>query len=132
MINMNITTSNVEFSSYPSREWIVDIESGTTGDTKDSLESVAQDIYFALSTNRYKYPIMGSNFGATFDDLVGADYSYIRSEVARRIRDALSIDDRVISVGDFTFTLINDGGLEVACIVKTTYGNVTGTTTISV
>lgn len=127
---MNIKTSRVEFASYSSNEWIVDFESGDNGQPKSILDAVAQDVRFALSTDRYKWPIMGSNFGVTFDDLIGTDYNYIRSEVVRRIRDALSIDDRILQVDDFQFTPIEDSGILISCVVQTTFGDVSVSTTI--
>lgn len=125
-----IKTSRVEFGSYSSKEWVVDFETGNNTAAMSALDAVAQDIKFAVSTERYKYPIMGNNFGVTFEDLVGTDYNYIRSEVARRIRDALSIDDRVLSVDDFTFEPQEDSGLLITCVVKTTFGNVSVSTEI--
>jgi len=127
---MNIKTSRVEFASYSSNEWIVDFESGDNGQPKSILDAVAQDVRFALSTDRYKWPIMGSNFGVTFDDLIGTDYNYIRSEVVRRIRDALSIDDRILQVDDFQFTPLEDSGILISCVVQTTFGDVSVSTTI--
>ncbi len=127
---MNIKTSRVEFASYSSNEWIVDFESGDSGQPKSVLDAVAQDIRFALGVERYKWPVMGSNFGVTFDDLIGTDYNYIRSEVVRRIRDALSIDDRILQVDDFQFTPLEDSGILISCVVQTTFGDVSVSTTI--
>ena len=127
---MNIKTGRVEFASYSSNEWIVDFESGDNGQPKSILDAVAQDVRFALSTDRYKWPIMCSNFGVTFDDLIGTDYNYIRSEVVRRIRDALSIDDRILQVDDFQFTPLEDSGILISCVVQTTFGDVSVSTTI--
>lgn len=127
---MNIKTSRVEFASYSSNEWIVDFETGDNGQPKSNLDAVAQDIRFALETDRYKWPIMGSNFGASFDDLIGTDYNYIRSEVVRRIRDALSIDDRILQVDGFQFTPLDDSGILISCTVSTTFGNVSLSRTI--
>lgn len=127
---MNIRTSRVEFSSYSSKEWIVDFETGDNGQPKSNLDSVAQDVRFVLETDRYKWPIMGANFGATFEDLIGSDYNYIRSEVVRRIRDALSIDDRILQVDDFQFTQLDDSGILISCTIKTTFGDVSLSRTI--
>lgn len=127
---MNIKTSRVEFASYSSNEWIVDFETGDNGQPKSNIDAVAQDIRFALETDRYKWPIMGSNFGASFDDLIGTDYNYIRSEVVRRIRDALSIDDRILQVDGFQFTPLDDSGILISCTVSTTFGNVSLSRTI--
>ncbi len=127
---MKIETSNAEFASYSSNEWRVDFDTGNIGEPETSLAVMAQDIRFSLETERYKYPIMGANFGATFDDLIGSDYNYIQSEIVRRIRDALSIDDRVVSVGDFEFKQGANSDITVSCVVSTTHGDVSIQTVI--
>lgn len=127
---MNITTSNAEFISYPSNEWIVEFDSGYNKDPESNLQSVAQDIRFALETERYKWPIMGANFGTSFQDLIGTDYNYIRSEIVRRINDALSIDDRILTIGEFEFQKLQDSGMLVKCTITTIMGDVTISTTI--
>ena len=127
---MNITTSKAEFSSYSTNEWIVDFDEGSLKDPSGDINSIIQDIRFTLGTERYKYPIMGSNFGVTFDDLIGTDYAYVRSEIMRRIQDAFSIDDRIISVSDFEFTKTGSDGINVKCKVVTVLGNVDVSTSI--
>lgn len=127
---MNITTSNAEFISYPSNEWIVEFDSGYNKDPESNLQSIAQDIRFALETERYKWPIMGANFGTSFQDLIGTDYNYIRSEIVRRINDALSIDDRILTIGEFEFQKLQDSGMLVKCTITTIMGDVTISTTI--
>jgi hypothetical protein len=127
---MNITTSNAEFISYPSNEWIVEFDSGYNKDPESNLQSIAQDIRFALETERYRWPIMGANFGTSFQDLIGTDYNYIRSEIVRRINDALSIDDRILTIGEFEFQKLQDSGMLVKCTITTIMGDVTISTTI--
>jgi hypothetical protein len=129
---MDIKTRYAEYTSYPNNEWIVDFESEDNTDPKDELQTIIQAIKFALETERYKYPIMGSNYGATFDDLIGSDYSYIKSEIARRVRDALSTDDRIISIDNFNFTKTNGSDMIVSFNVKTIIGDASFSTSISV
>lgn len=121
---MKITTSEAVYASYPSNEWVVDFETGMNTEPQDILEAIEQDMKFALGTERFKYPIMGGNFGVTLNDLVGSDYRYIKSEIERRIKDALSIDDRVDSVDSFTFTQTDNEGLLVNCVVHTVSGDI--------
>ncbi len=128
---MKIDTDNVEYSSYPSTEWIVDFETGENRPPQTSIDAVSQDLKFAISVERYKWPIMGSNYGITLDDLVGTDYNYIRSEAERRIRDALSIDDRVLSIEKFNFETSGSDSLIISFVVKTTFGDIPLETSIT-
>jgi hypothetical protein len=127
---MDITTGKAEFVSYPSNEWIVEFETGFDNEPEANIQSVAQDIRFALETERYKWPIMGGNFGASLNDLVGSDYNYIRGEIVRRINDALSIDDRITDTGEFQFENNGDSSMIVTCKVNTIFGAVRISTTI--
>lgn len=127
---MDITTSKAEFVSYPSNEWIVEFESGYNKDPESNLSAVSQDIKFTLETERYKWPIMGANFGVTLQDLIGTDYNYIRGEIVRRINDALSIDDRIVTIGDFEFQNLEDSGMLVKCTITTIFGDVQISTNI--
>lgn len=127
---MDITTSKAEFVSYPSNEWIVEFDTGFDNEPESNIQSVAQDIRFALETERYKWPIMGGNFGASLNDLVGSDYNYIRGEIVRRINDALSIDDRITDTGEFQFENSGDSSMIVTCKVNTIFGAVRISTTI--
>lgn len=127
---MKITTSNVVYSSYPNNEWIVSFGDGTNSGEGSNIKTIEQAIHFAFETGRFKYPIMGSNFGITLDDLIGTDYSYIRSEIARRLTDAISIDDRVIGINDFKYEKLDGSSLKVTCSVKTILGDITVSTTL--
>lgn len=127
---MQINTSNVEYTSYPNNEWIVTFEDGGNVSPESNLQTIAQAVRFALETGRFKYPIMGSNFGVTFDDLIGTDYDYIRSEIARRITDALLVDDRIVDVNGFEYTKGDNSAMKVSCTVETILGNMQISTTI--
>lgn len=121
---------NVSFTTYPVQEWILDEESGNLAESKFDIQAIAQDIKFALSTERNKYPIMGSNFGVTFEDLIGLDSEYVCAQIKKRISDALSIDDRIVGVGHFEFKHSKSDELRVSFIVETVLGKLDMTTDI--
>lgn len=128
---MDIKTRFAEYTSYPNNEWIVDFESEDNTEPKDELNTIIQAVRFALETERYKYPIMGANYGTTFEDLIGSDYSYTKSEIARRIRDALSIDDRILSIDNFEFTQTNGSDMIVTFNITTIVGSTSFTMTVT-
>jgi hypothetical protein len=121
---------NVSFTTYPVQEWILDEESGNLAESKFDIQAIAQDIKFALSTERSKYPIMGSNFGVMFEDLIGLDSEYVCAQIKKRISDALSIDDRIVGVGHFEFKHSKSDELRVSFIVETVLGKLDMTTDI--
>lgn len=89
----------------------------------DGLEAMRQTVQNILQTERFNYQIYTTNYGVEFSDLVGADPDYIKAALPTRIEDALSVDERVLSVGDFTFDFSGDKAL-VTCVVQTVYGAV--------
>ena len=120
----------VTFTRYPIQEWILNEESRQLGDVEQSVDAIAQDLKFALATERNKYPIMGSNFGVEFLDLIGQDRAYVRAQLKKRISDALSIDDRVNSISSFEFTYPDANSIAISFIVETKLGNVKMSTEI--
>ncbi len=114
---------DVEFVTYPIQEWILDDETGELKDVSFELHAISQDVKFYLSTERNKYPIMGSNFGVEFEDLIGKDLQYVQAQVKKRILDALSIDDRIVSIGSFKFSQTNDDTLVASFVVSTKLGD---------
>ena len=121
---------NVKFTTYPIQEWIVDEASGQLGEPALELSAISQDIKFYLSTERNMYPIMGSNFGVEFLDLIGRDRQYVQAQVKKRITDALSIDDRITNISSFNFSAPDSSSLLVSFVVETVLGKVNMTTEI--
>lgn len=115
---------NVQFTTYPIEEWILDEDSQQVGDPKLTVDAIAQDIKFILSTERNKYPIMGGNFGVEFIDLIGKDRQYVQAQVKKRISEALSIDDRILAIGSFKFESKDSDSLSVSFVVETVLGKV--------
>ena len=89
----------------------------------DGLEAMRQTVQNILQTERYDYQIYSTNYGVEFNDLVGADPDYIKAALPARIEEALSVDDRILSVDDFTFEFSGDKAV-VTCNVQTVYGTV--------
>lgn len=69
----------------------------------DDLESIEQAIYLILSTERYAYIIYSWDYGIELVDLFGKPMSYVMSELPRRIKEALTMDDRIDDVTNFEF-----------------------------
>ena len=117
----NIDLTEVEVTEQSSETFIAgeDQIAGMAG----GLEAMRQTVQNILQTPRYEFQIYSTNYGVDFDDLIGADPDYIRATLPVRVRDALSVDDRILSVGDFTFEFNGDHSL-VTCNVVTVYGSV--------
>ena len=74
----------------------------------DNLEAMRQAVEILLTTKRFNHQIYTENFGIELDDLIGEEPDYIESVFPERIREAFSIDDRILSEQNYVFTTVGD------------------------
>ena len=89
----------------------------------DDKEAIVQTIYFILNTERYESMIYNWYYGVEFDSLIGKNRDYTTSELKRRIREALSEDDRISDVTDFNISYKEDAA-HVSFLVQTNIGDI--------
>ena len=97
----------------------------------DGLDSVAQAIQLILSTERYKHIIYSWDYGVELFDLIGKPMPYVMSELPRRIKEALTQDNRIDDVVNFEFTK-NGKKLHVTFTVVTNLGNLSSALEVEV
>jgi len=90
----------------------------------DGKEALKQSIQLILNTERYEYLIYSWNYGSELNGLIGQQKDIAESEFRRRIREALSQDDRINNVDNFIFRYDKDG-VEVSFTVFSIYGEFT-------
>lgn len=91
----------------------------------DEKEALEQTIYHILSIERYKYVIYPQSYGSEIADLIGKPHDYAAAELKRTITEALTQDDRVVSVGEWDIVFGEDkDALTVGCTVETIYGEI--------
>ena len=122
MIPIIDESTDVEFTEMPSENYKVDYKDRSYGHN-DGLEAMKQTAYRILLTERYKYMIYDWNYGIELDDLFGQPMSYVIPEVTRRIKEALTQDDRIDSVDNFSYDTSKRHELAVTFTVHTKYGN---------
>lgn len=106
----------------PSLTYALDFEAGRVTGTIDGLEAVRQAIYLALHVRRFAHEIYTRKFGCELDSLIGGQPPLVYAQIAQAIREALSVDDRITGVGDFTYHRTGKA-LEVRFLVKTIFGD---------
>ena len=89
----------------------------------DDLEALKQAIHLILSTERYAYIIYSWDYGVELVDLIGKPMPYVMSELPRRIKEALTQDNRIDDVVNFEFER-NGKKLHVTFTVVTNIGNI--------
>lgn len=95
------TSTNLKIESQPNKSYKMMIDDEKVQGMVDNLEAVEQACYKMLNTERYQYVIYSWNYGIELQDLFGKPIPYAFSELPRRIREALTQDDRVNDVTDF-------------------------------
>ena len=89
----------------------------------DQQDAMVQVIFSILNTERYQYIIYSWNYGIELIDLYGQPVSYVIPEVKRRITEALTWDERIISVDNFSFDT-NKGKITCNFTVHTIFGDI--------
>ena len=128
----NINLSNgVEFVQQPSLTWYINKSTNRIQGNTDGLEAVRQAVEIILNVERFRWQIYSPNSGMQWDGLIGQDPGYVASELQRRITDALSVDDRVRGISNFSYT-VDGNSLEASFTVNTVYGSTQTTVEVNI
>ncbi len=118
-INQNITVEESPTKTYKMKLFGDRINGKT-----DEQEAMKQAIYKILNTERYSYPIYSWNYGIELKDLFGKPKSFCKSEIKRRVKEALLQDERILEVSAFSFEDKKRRELAVTFTAKTIYGEI--------
>lgn len=114
-------SDGVEYRQFPSRTWSINKETNRIDGYADRLSSVQQAAEIILNTTRFRWQIYKSFSGVRLHDLLGLESDFVGAELQRRIREALSMDDRIQGISNFSFSM--DGDKMLANFrVNTVYG----------
>lgn len=108
------------------KEYELDFATGQlTGKVLEDKEALKVWIYKILLTKRYRHLIYSWDYGQDLEEMIGKSYEedLIISEVERRIKECLLINDKITACTHFNIQLINDQ-LNVNFTVNTIYGEV--------
>lgn len=70
----------------------------------DGMDAVKQAVYCILNTKRFEHIIYSWNYGQEFTDLHGGSIDVVKTKIKKRIKEALTQDDRIRDVSAFSFT----------------------------
>jgi phage baseplate assembly protein W len=91
-----------------------------------------QVIFKILNTERYDYVIYSWNYGIELSDLFGKPVMYACPEIERRVKEALTQDDRIKSVDSFEFDTTKRGAVAVKFTAHTIFGDIREGTVVTV
>lgn len=127
------TTSNVR--SYHDKTYLFDFFLATpklkVTSITGGIPAIEQAVLFILNTERYQHPIYSWNYGVELFSLYGQPIGVVKAELQRRITEALTMDDRITGVADFSFAQ-KGKVLIVSFVVYTKYGELPVETEVDV
>jgi phage baseplate assembly protein W len=104
----SITNKQIVEVQRPSRTYRIDLKKGRIIGWADGSEAVKQAVFKILQTERFRYLIYDSDYGCELANLIGRDPLFVKSELRRRITEALMQDDRIDNVTDFEINIAGD------------------------
>lgn len=116
-----INIQDVVFESQPDLTWWRDPDTNRIVGTADGHKAVAQAVEVMLLVERFRWQIYKPFFGMQWEGLLGNNPGYVAAELQRRIREAVTIDDRVTGISNFSYTISGDT-MNAEVTVNTVYG----------
>ncbi|MCI8787456.1 MAG: DUF2634 domain-containing protein [Eubacterium sp.] len=113
-----------EVEEEASKTWKLNLGCGQVRGIVDGKEAVRQAVYCILNTERYESLIYSWDYGVELEELFGEPVSYVLPELKRRITEALTQDERIADVRDFTFDIEKHGVVRAAFTVETVFGEI--------
>lgn len=91
----------------------------------DGKQAMKQAIYKIIETERFQYAIYDWNYGIELEGLIGKDPLFVSAELERVFTEALTADDRIISLSDFIINNSESSVFVVSFTANTTEGDIT-------
>lgn len=107
----------------PSKTYYINRNTNRISGYIDDKDAIIQAIYLILSTERYESVIYNWYYGTEFDYLIGKDGDFVKSELKRRITEAILEDDRILDVTNFDISFNKDVA-NVVFLVETNIGDI--------
>lgn len=89
-------------TEQPSTTWRLDLVNSRIAGKIGGLDAIRQAVFKILQTERYKHLIYSSDYGSQMNTVIGQSGWLQESEIRRRIREALTQDDRIRDITDIT------------------------------
>lgn len=117
---VNISTG-VTYVQQPSKTWYINKDTNRIQGETDGIIAAQQAVDIILNVERFLWQIYSPYSGMQWDGLIGQNPGYVASEIQRRMKDALLMDDRIRGISDFSYTM-DGNSMTVSLTVNTVYG----------
>ncbi|MUN75461.1 DUF2634 domain-containing protein [Enterococcus casseliflavus] len=109
-------------AQIPSRTYR--LQNGRIAGWIDELAAMRQAIEKVLHTERFTWLIYTDNYGVELKNLLGEELDLVMAEMERIVREALSVDERIIEIENFQLTQESRDTLLVSFSVTTIFGSI--------
>jgi len=109
-------------AQIPSRTYR--LQNGRIAGWIDELAAMRQAIEKVLHTERFTWLIYTDNYGVELKNLFGEELDLVMAEMERIVREALSVDERIIEIENFQVTQESRDTLLVSFFVTTIFGSI--------
>lgn len=96
--------ADFEETVKPNKTWYIDFDKNLVTRSITDLEAIRQAATLILATERFEFIIYSNQYGVELVDLFGENQPYVMSEIKRRVTEALTQDDRIRGVENFSYT----------------------------
>jgi hypothetical protein len=110
--------------TYSEVTYLIDFKNRRIRGLIDGRKAVHQAIRKIFATERFSCPIYSGEYGIELESLKGENSGFVVSDLPRRIREALLVDDRILSVDGFSFSRPEKDTVVCECTAATVYGDV--------
>lgn len=115
-------SNDSSYEVYPTKTYRLDFVNKRIIGKIEGATSVLQFIRKVLNINKYAYSIYNWYYGNELYILMKSSYDYAVVEAPRIISEALLVDDRIISLDEFSFKKVSVDSMEFSFMVHTVYG----------
>ena len=126
-----VAANNTAEAIMPSRTYKVDWNAGRVVGYTDGLDALRQSIYKIIQTERFAHLIYSWAYGFESQQLIGQSRGYVEVEAERYITEALTADDRISAVQDFTIEFTGKREAVARFTVVSVFGDVEITTGVN-
>ncbi|MDZ4991891.1 DUF2634 domain-containing protein [Clostridium perfringens] len=120
----NFVVSEIEDTVQSSKTYRIDSFNGRITRKIDELEAIKQAVFKTLQTERFENVIYDASYGVEFVGLIGKPKEFVKSDIERIIKEALSVDERILGIENFNIVDDVKENLKIEFKVNSIYGDI--------
>ncbi|PWX07519.1 hypothetical protein CYK70_09500 [Clostridium perfringens] len=120
----NFVVSEIEDTVQSSKTYRIDSFNGRITRKIDELEAIKQAVFKILQTERFENVIYDASYGVELVGLIGKPKEFVKSDIERIIKEALSVDERILGIENFNIVDDVKENLKIEFKVNSIYGDI--------